>query len=57
MDHPEFATKRGHTSKVLSETPVEEGIEIETLNSRYLLVGAEITLTEVRSASESRELP
>lgn len=32
-DHPQFAGKRGHTSKVIKE----DGAEIETLNTRYTI--------------------
>lgn len=33
VDHPEFAGKKGHTSRVVAQ----EGYEVETLNSRYTL--------------------
>jgi hypothetical protein len=45
QDHPQFATRRGHTSMVVAEFEPprhandERIIEIETLNSRYHLVG------------------
>lgn len=39
LDHPKFAGKQGHTSYIVKHD--EETGEIETRNSRYLLVGPE----------------
>jgi hypothetical protein len=39
VDHPHFAGLYGHTSYIVSHN--EETGEVETLNSRYTLVGPE----------------
>lgn len=40
VDHPDFAGETGHTSWVVKH----EGNEVETINSRYTLVGEEPVL-------------
>jgi hypothetical protein len=37
VEHPEFAGKRGHTSIILNKDYREDGIMVETMNSKYYL--------------------